>query len=125
MKIAIIGSGNVGGNLGKLWATHGEQIFFGSRNPHGATLQPLLALGIKAGSPAEAVAFGDVLVLATPWAATLDIVRQLGDVSGKIIIDTTNPFLPGLAGLALGQTTSAAEEIARLTPKAKVVKRSI
>ena len=73
-------------------------------------------------SVAEAGAFGDVIVLATPWSGTPDAVRAAGDLKGKTVIDCTNPVLPDFSALAVGLTTSAAEEIAKLIPTAHVVK---
>ena len=73
MNIGIIGAGNVGGALGQSWARAGHKIKFGVRNPgdpkHRARLD---ACGPNAGTGtnAEAAAFGDVIVLATPWEAT-------------------------------------------------------
>jgi len=62
------------------------------------------------------------VVLATPWAAAREAVKAAGDLSGKILIDATNPLKPDLSGLALGHTTSAGEEVARWATGARVVK---
>ncbi len=125
VKIAVIGAGNVGAALGKLWAHRGHDIVFGVRNPQDAKLQTLLqstgnnarAEGVK-----DAASFGDVIVLATPWTATRDAIESAGSLAGKIVIDCTNPLAPGLSGLTIGTDNSAAEEIARWVPGAKVVK---
>lgn len=125
MKIGIIGSGNVGGTLGIRWAKGGHQVVFGSRDHKAEDLQQLLARAgsnAQAGRPQDAVKSGEVLLLATPWPATKEIVQGLGDLSGKVVIDATNPLLPGLSGLALGPTTSAAEQVAGWARGAKVVK---
>ena len=125
MKIGIIGSGNVGGTLGTRWAKGGHQVVFGSRHPDAGDMQQLLT---RAGSNAraatlqEAVKSCDVLLLATPWPATKEIVQGLGDFTGKVLIDAVNPLLPDLSGLALGSTTSAAEQVACWARGAKVVK---
>ena len=125
MKIGIIGSGNVGGTLGTRCAKAGHQVTFGSRDPGAADLKQLLA---RAGSNARAATLqdaaksGDVLLLATPWPVTKDIVQGLGDLTGKVLIDATNPLLPDLSGLALETTTSAAEQVAGWARGAKVVK---
>jgi predicted dinucleotide-binding enzyme len=71
---------------------------------------------------ADVAAFGDVIVLATPWAETANALKAAGELIGKTVIDCTNPLLPDLSGLALGTTTSAGEEVAKLVPAAKVVK---
>ena len=125
MKIGIIGAGNIGGTLGRAWAAKGHEVVFGVRDPRGPKVQELVkATGGKAraASPAEAAAHGEVVLLATPWAAAQAALRGAGDLTGKILVDATNPLRPDLSGLTLGHTTSAAEEVARWAPGAKVVK---
>ena len=125
MKIGIIGAGNIGGTLGRAWAAKGHEVVFGVRDPRGPKVQELVkATGGKAraASPAEAAAHGEVVLLATPWAAAQAALRGAGDLTGKILIDATNPLRPDLSGLTLGHTTSAAEEVARWAPGATVVK---
>src|SRR5436309_16042305 len=101
MTIGIIGSGNVGGSLGTRWARAGHSVVFGSRKPESGEMKEVVA---KAGSTARAATFaeavraGDPLLLATPWEVTRDVVAGLGDLSGKVLIDATNPLLPQLAG---------------------------
>jgi 8-hydroxy-5-deazaflavin:NADPH oxidoreductase len=70
---------------------------------------------------AEAGACG-VVVMATPWEATQAAIQKAGDLTGKVLLDCTNPLLPDLSGLALGTTTSAGEQVAAWAPKARVVK---
>jgi len=125
VKIGIIGAGNIGGTLGRAWAAKGHEVVFGVRDPRGPKVQELVkATGGKAraASPAEAAAHGEVVLLATPWAAAQAALRGAGDLTGKILVDATNPLRPDLSGLTLGHTTSAAEEVARWAPGAKVVK---
>jgi len=114
MKIAIIGAGRVGGTLGKAWAKKGHDIFFGVRNPK--------QLEFQAGTVAEAAAFGQVVVLATPWHGTEAAVRAAGDLRGKIVIDCTNPLKPDASGLEVGFNSSGAEQVAQWAKGAKVVK---
>jgi len=125
VKIGIIGAGNVGGTLGRAWAAKGHAVVFGARDPRGPKVQELVkatAGTARAATPAEAAAHGEVVLLATPWAAAQAALRGAGDLTGKILIDATNPLRPDLSGLTLGHTTSAAEEVARWAPGAKVVK---
>ncbi len=128
MKIAIIGAGNVGGALGKQWAKAGHTIVFGVRNPgQGKTQPPLAEIGTSATSAtiSQAAHSADVIVLATPWAAVSEVVAAMGDVKGKIIIDCTNPLSlqgDGSLSLAVGFTTSGAEEIERQAVGAQVAK---
>lgn len=128
MKIAIIGAGNLGGALGRSWAKAGHTVIFGVRDPGGGKTQPPLAeIGARATSAIipDAVRAGDVAVLATPWQAVPEVISAMGDVSGKIIIDATNPLslnAEGSLSLSLGSSTSGAEEVARLAPGARVAK---
>jgi predicted dinucleotide-binding enzyme len=125
MKIGIFGAGNVGGTLGRAWARAGHEVFFGVPRPGDAKTQELLAgVGPKAraGTVAEAAAAGEVIVLATPWPATRDAVRSAGDLAGKVVVDCTNPLKEDFTGLALGFTTSGAEQVAEWAKGAKVYK---
>ncbi len=114
MKISILGAGNVGGTLGRAWARKGHDVFFGVPSPGEAKTQELLTtIGSKAraGTVAEAAAAGDVIVLATPWPATKDAVQAAGNLAGKVVVDCTNPLKSDFTGLALGYTTSGAEQV--------------
>jgi NADPH-dependent F420 reductase len=125
MKIGIIGSGHVGGALGTRWAKAGHQVTFGSRDSGAPDMKQLLeraGSNARAATPQDAAKAGEVLLLATPWPATKEIVQGLGDVTGKVLIDATNPVLSDLSGLALGTTTSAGEQVAGWARGAKVVK---
>jgi len=128
MKIAIIGAGNLGGALGRAWAKHGHSIIFGVRDPAGSkTKLPLAEIGASATAAAvpEAVRQGELVVLATPYEAATEVIAEMGDLRGKIIIDCTNPtFLnaEGSLSLSVGSSTSGAEEIARLATGARVAK---
>lgn len=125
MKIAIIGTGNVGGALGRGWAPKGHAITFGARDLANPKIKPLLeAMGgrAKVASVRDAVAGAEAVVLAMPWEAAKDAISAAGDLSGKIVVDCINPVTADLKGLAIGQTTSAAEEIGRWAKGARVVK---
>lgn len=126
--IALIGTGNVGAALGRRFAENGHTVVYGSRNPLAAEVVALVnetGRGAVALSPAQAAAESRVVVLAIPWTATEDVVRALGDLSGKIIVDPTNPRVMAPDGFADYPPTledSNAERIARLAPGAQVVK---
>ena len=125
MKIGIIGAGNVGGTLGKGWANKGHAVQFGVRKPSDSELTKLLAEAGKSasvGTIAEAVQFGEIVVLAVPWPAAQETIRKAGNLSGKILFDCTNPLKPDLSGLEIGHTTSAAEQVASWADGARVVK---
>jgi hypothetical protein len=123
MKIGIIGAGDVGGTLGKRWRQKKHEIMFGVRNLQSLNVQNLIQAdqNLKFGNIREAVAFGDVIVFAIPWTSVEETILSAGNLSGKILIDPTNPLTPDLKGLALDDT-SAAEKIAKLANTAKVVK---
>ena len=125
MKIAVLGTGNVGGTLGRRWAQHGRTVVFGTRDQQSEKVRALLAEAgenASATSVGEAVAEGDVVVLASPWAAAKEIVEAIGDWNGKIIIDCINPLNAEFSGLDLGYDISAAERVAAWAPRARVVK---
>lgn len=115
-RIGIIGAGNVGGTLGKIWSGRGHDVLFGVRNPE--TAEPVGRMGTLA----EAFAHGEVVALATPWSAVREVLQSAGDLTGKILFDCTNPLLPGLAGLEYGNDNSGAEMVAEWAPGARVVK---
>jgi hypothetical protein len=127
MKIAIIGAGNVGGALGQNWAQKGHDIVFGVRDPKAEKTQSLLGkIGgkAKAASPAEAAAAADVIVLSTPWPATETVIRSMGSLKGKIVLDATNPLTRGPDGIALeiGHSISAGEKVQGWATGASVFK---
>lgn len=122
MNIGIIGSGNMGSGLGKIWAAKGHEVIFSySRSQEKLNSLAASAPSAKAGTPAEA-AHADIILLAVRWANVPDALKQAGPLNGRIVIDCTNPLKPDLSGLELGFTTSASEEIARMVPGARVVK---
>ncbi len=114
MRIAIIGAGPVGAGLGNSWARSGHEITYGVRSP---ASHP----GLKAASVRDAVAGAELAVLATPWAAVGEALASAGDFAGRVLVDVTNPIGPGFA-LAVGHTTSGAEQVAALARGARVVK---
>ena len=124
MNVGIIGSGNAGKGLGETWLKKGHQVLFSYSRDLERLRAYAAGLGGKAsaGTPAEAVAFGEVILFSLPWPAVEDALRAAGPLKGKILIECTNPLKPDLSGLAIGHTTSAAEEIARRVPGARVVK---
>ena len=125
MNIGIIGSGNVGGTLGKRWAQGGHSVVFSARNPDSDELKELVrAAGpnARAANPAAAVADAQVVLLATPWTANQQALSAAGDLSGKILIDATNPLKPDFSGMDGSVPTSGAEQAAQWAPGALVVK---
>lgn len=99
IRIGIIGSGNVGSALGAVWVKAGHEVMFSSRHiEHDRALAAELGGGARAGTPREAAAFGDVVVVSVPYGALPEIGKDLADlIRGKLVIDTCNPF-PGRDG---------------------------
>ena len=123
--IAIIGTGNVGGALGPEFAAQGHTIVYGSRNASSSDVAELVMRtgdGASATSQAEAVTDADIVVLAIPGMLVEEITKSLGDLSGKIIIDPTNPLTRSESGLVFGVETSNGEIIQAAAPNAHVVK---
>ena len=123
MKIGIIGSGNIATALGKIWASKGHELFFS----YSRDIEKLkktaesVSLNAQTGTPEEAVTFAEVVVLAVPFTAVPDAVKAAGSLKGKLIFSCVNALKADYSGLAVGTTTSAAEEIAKLAPDARVI----
>ena len=118
MRIAIIGAGNVGRALGRRWVEVAHQVRYGVRNPGDPKHAGLSGLT----TISEAAAFAEVVLLATPWAGARDAVLACGDLSGKVLVDATNPIASDFSGLLLGHTTSAGEQVAAWAGNSRVVK---
>lgn len=123
--IAIIGTGNVGSALGPAFHAQGHTIVYGSRNPNRHSVQELVEKtgeNARATFPIDAVKGADIVVLAIPGMAVAEVVESLGDLSGKIIIDPTNPMERKLLKFYHAAETSNTELIQSLAPDADVVK---
>ena len=115
-RIGIIGSGNIGGAVGLKWAEAGHEILFSSRHPEELTeLVEQAGPRTRAGLPAEAAAFGEVVLIAVPYAALPQVGRDYAPLMrGKVVIDCGNPY-PGRDGpmaedaLAKGTGVASAE----------------
>lgn len=94
LKIGIIGSGRVGGTLGGVWVKAGHQVMFSSRDiGHDRELAARLGPNARAGTPREAAAFGEVVMVSVPYRALPDVGKEVGELlRGKVVIDTCNPF---------------------------------
>ncbi|WP_441279860.1 NADPH-dependent F420 reductase [Bradyrhizobium sp. 63_E2_N1_3] len=92
MKIGVIGAGHIGGAIGGLWTKAGHSVFFSSRHPE--ALQDLIALLgplAQAGTVDQAIAFGDVVLIAVPYGALPQIGRDYSkSLAGKIVLDANN-----------------------------------
>jgi predicted dinucleotide-binding enzyme len=117
MRIGILGAGNIGSTLGRKWAAAGHRVMFGVRAPDSDEVQQLVqTLGgqAHAGSVSEAVAFGDVVIIAVPAAAVQQVIHEGRDWVGKLVVDATNRFNPPFPSLS--------EELATWAEGARIVK---
>lgn len=120
MTTAIIGLGNMGKGLAQRLSGQTD-LLLASRNLDAAMTLAKDLKGARGVSVDAAIAEADIVILALGYEAALDIAERLG-LSGKIVVDITNPVLSDFSGLQLGHTTSAAEEIQARAAGAKVVK---
>lgn len=122
MKVTVIGAGNMGAAFVKQLTRAGHQVSATARSPAKAQALAQAHAGATAIATADAAAQADVLILATAYADAVPALQSVGDLSGKVVIDISNPLTPDYMGLTLGHSTSAAEEIAKAIPGTQVVK---
>jgi len=117
-NIAIIGSGNIGSNLGRLFASE-HNVTIGSRTPE-QTRAKLPRFSVT--DYAQAVKTADVVILAVPFSEVTAVAGKIGGLAGKTVIDVTNPLTTDFMALTIGHTTSAGEAVQAAFPQAYVVK---
>ena len=123
MRIGILGSGLMGAKLGTIFARAGHDVVFS----YARSEQKLKKLAGKAGknaragTPREAAATADALLLAVHWLRTDDVIKQTGGLSGKVIITCSLPMNADDTELVIAKTFSGAEALAKKVPKARVV----
>ena len=123
MRIGILGSGLMGGKLGTIFARAGHDVVFSYARSNDK-LQRLArdAQGnARAGTPGEAAKEADAVLLAVHWSRNDDVLKQAGDLSGKVILPCSLPMDVGNTKLIIGNTTSGAEALAKKVPRAHVV----
>jgi len=123
MKVAIVGTGNMGTGLGRQFSAAGHEVIVGSRDLERARTKAEEIGAAGHGTYADAIAQADAFLLAVNWWNIDEVLPQLGKVDGKILIDCTNPYTDDTYSTPadLGGS-SAAEEIQRRLPAARVVK---
>jgi len=124
-KIGTIGSGRIGSTLGGLWVKAGHEVMFSSLDlEHDKALAARLGPNARAGTPREAAAFGEVLLIAVPYSALPGIGRDLADLlKGKVVIDTCNPFVARDGEIAAwAREKGAGLASAELLPGARIVR---
>ncbi len=124
--VAMIGTGRVGSALGPRFAELGYVVVYGSRDPSQAKVEELVARSgerASAASQRDAVKAADIVVLAVPWTAAETVIKGIGDLDGKIIIDVTNAIRMSDNGhMERAVETSGAELIQSWAPGASLVK---
>lgn len=125
--VAVIGTGNVGMAIGTEFAGLGHSVIYGSRSPESLKTTDLVTKtgeNASAALPDEAAGKADVIVLAVPGMVTGEVAGGLGDLSGKIIIDATNPLKRegDVLQFKFGVDTSNGQIVQDLHPDAFVVK---
>ena len=123
MKVAIIGTGNVGRALGSSLARAGHDVTYAAQD-EARTREVAGEVGGHAEtSLATAVAGAEIVLLAVPFGAAEDVTARIADAAAnKVVIDATNPLRPDYSGLATGDGPSGAERIAARLPRSVVVK---
>ena len=123
MRVGILGSGLMGGKLGTLFARAGHEVVFSyARSERKLERLARDAKGkARSGTPREAAQEADALLLAVHWSRFDDVLKQAGDLSGKVVVTCSLPMNDDDTGLVVAHTSSGAEELAKRIPKARVV----
>jgi predicted dinucleotide-binding enzyme len=123
MKIGILGSGLMGAKLGTLFARTGHEVTFSYARDR-AKLDGLAreaGKNARAGTPREAAQDADAVLLAVHWLRFDDVLKQAGDLSGKVVLTCSLPMDEANTRLVVGRDSSGAEELAKRLPKARIV----
>src|SRR6059058_3927740 len=123
MRVGILGSGLMGGKLGTLFARAGHEVVFSYARTKGKLNRLARDAGRKAraGTPVEAAQGADALLLAVHWLRFDDVLKQAGDLSGKVVVSCSLPMNADDTALAVAHTSSGAEELAKKIPTAHFV----
>jgi len=123
IRVGILGSGLMGGKLGTIWARAGHEVVFSyARSEEKLKKLAREAKGkARAGTPREAAQDADALLLAVHWLRIDDVLKQAGDLSGKVVVTCSLPMNADDTDLVIAHTSSGAEELAKKVPKARVV----
>src|SRR5207247_4567519 len=111
MRMGILGSGLMGGKLGTIWARAGHEVVFSyARDKQKLEKLARDAKGkARAGTPGEAAREADALLLAVHWSRVDDVLKQAGDLSGKVIVSCSLPMNADDTDLVIAHTSSGAE----------------
>ncbi len=122
MNITVIGSGNMGSAFVKLLNQAGHHVTLTARNLEKAQAIAAAYSGVQVVAPAQSASQADVIILATGFGDAISALQSIDNLQDKVVIDITNPLTADYMGLTIGHSTSAAEEIAKAVPAAKIVK---
>lgn len=122
MRVAVLGAGTMGRAMSALLARHGHDVVIGTRSASTTPTVETIAGALPAGSYRDAVLASELVVLTTPLPLTRDALLAVGRFDGRVLIDCTNPESADGRSLALGLTTSGAEQVARWAIGARIVK---
>jgi predicted dinucleotide-binding enzyme len=123
MRVGILGSGLMGGKLGTIFARAGHEVVFSYARGE----QKLRSLArdaggkARAGTPRAAAQDADAVLFAVHWSRRQDVLKQAGDLSGKVVVTCSLPMNEDNTELVVAHTSSGAEELARMIPTARVV----
>jgi len=123
MQIGILGSGLMGGKLGTIFTRAGHEVVlsYARSNEKLKKLARDAQGNARGGTPAEAAKDADALLLAVHWSRIDDVLKQAGDLAGKVIVTCSLPMDAGNTKLIIANTSSGAEELAKKVPRAHVV----
>ena len=123
MLIGILGSGLMGGKLGTILARAGHEVVFSYARSEQKLKRLAREAGGKArpGTPREAAQEADAVLLAVHWPRIKDVLKQAGDLSGKVVVSCSLPMNDDDTDLVVAHSSSGAEELAKRVPKARVV----
>jgi len=123
MRIGILGSGLMGGKLGTIFAKAGHDVVFSyARSQRKLNrLARMVGRRAAAGTPREAAKDADVLLLAVHWSRVNDVLKQAGDISGKVLMTCSLPMNASDTALVIAHTSSGAEALAKKRKRAQVV----
>lgn len=122
MNVTVIGTGNMGAAFAHQLDKAGHKTRITGRDLAKAQALASKFSNVEAVSAAQAVGDNNVVILATAYADAVSALRSLGDLSGKVVIDITNPLTADYMGLTIGHSTSGAEEVAKEFPNVELVK---
>jgi NADPH-dependent F420 reductase len=123
MKVGIIGAGNMGSAFAKRLSSAGHDVVITDRDIEDAKkVASAIGARVRAVAQEQLAANADVVIAATPFPNQIDALRAIGKLDGKTIVEISNPMKEDMSGLAVGLTTSAAEQVADAIHGAKVVK---